>query len=106
MLAMMTRGEVVVPDNEREYEYQVTKGHNVMLHETNKPVMFLLCHDEGDVKEGLQFALKHDLPISIRSGGHGVAGDSCRDGSFVIDLSRMNHVRYVSHNHTGNLSIH
>lgn len=96
MLAMMTRGEVVIPDNERQYNYELTKGHNVMLHGTNKPCMFLICHDEGDVLEGLKFAKKHGITISIRSGAHGVIGDSCKDGSLVIDLSCMNAVEFVS----------
>ena len=94
LLAMMTRGEVIIPDNERQYKYECTKGHNVMLHDS-KPLMFLLCHDEGDVMEGLKFAQKHDLPVSVRSGAHGVSGDNCKDGSFVIDLARLNEVVYV-----------
>jgi FAD/FMN-containing dehydrogenase len=58
--------------------------------------MFVLCHDEADVKVALEFCTTHSLPISIRSGGHGACGSSIRDGTVVIDLSRMRSIAYVS----------
>lgn len=93
-LAMMTRGDLIVPANKRSYDYQVTKMHNVGLHDSVKPLMFLLCRDELDVVEGVKFATTFDLPTSVRSGGHGVDGSSCRDGSFVIDLAEMHRTEY------------
>ena len=98
-LAMMTRGDLVIPANDRQYRYEITKLHNVALHNV-KPLMFLLCKDEGDVLQGLQFCLKHDLPLSVRSGSHGVDGASCRDGSFILDLAGLNSVRYNQQDET------
>ena len=94
LLAMMTRGDLVVPANERQYQYEITKLHNVSLHDKVKPLMFLLCKDEGDVLRGLQFCLKYDLPLSVRSGAHGVDGASRRDGSVVLDLAGLSSVQY------------
>src|SRR5690606_17127009 len=31
-----------------------------------------------------------DLPLSVRSGGHGISGRSTNDGGIVVDLSRLN----------------
>jgi len=94
LLAMMTRGDVVLPTNVRQYRYEITKLHNVALHDKVEPLMFLLCKDEHDVVAGLKFCLDHELPFSVRSGAHGVDGASCRDGTFVIDMAGVNHVRY------------
>jgi FAD/FMN-containing dehydrogenase len=35
------------------------------------------------------------LPLSIRSGGHGLSGRSTNDGGVVIDLSRMNAIKVL-----------
>jgi FAD/FMN-containing dehydrogenase len=42
--------------------------------------------DVGDVVTAVQFARDADLPVSIRGGGHGVAGLCVGDGSVVVDL--------------------
>jgi len=85
LLEMMIRGRVILPDT-IEYECQVKQNHNVALH-SNKPLLFILCHDTADVKEALAFVVKHELPLSVRSGGHSPCGSSCRD-----DSGRLNNV--------------
>jgi len=48
------------------------------------------------VVEALAFARLHPhLPLSIRSGGHGVRGRSTNYGGIVIDLSRMNKIEIL-----------
>jgi alkanesulfonate monooxygenase SsuD/methylene tetrahydromethanopterin reductase-like flavin-dependent oxidoreductase (luciferase family)/FAD/FMN-containing dehydrogenase len=41
------------------------------------------------VGEALAFARSQPVPLSIRSGGHGISGRSTNDGGIVIDLSRL-----------------
>ena len=41
----------------------------------------------------VRFARANDLPISVRGGGHNVAGKALRDGALAIDLSAMKGVR-------------
>lgn len=49
-----------------------------------------------EVAEALTFARSHPaLPLSIRSGGHGVSGRSTNDGGIVINLSRMNAIEVL-----------
>jgi alkanesulfonate monooxygenase SsuD/methylene tetrahydromethanopterin reductase-like flavin-dependent oxidoreductase (luciferase family) len=44
-----------------------------------------------EVVEALAFARRNpDVPMSVRSGGHGISGRSTNDGGIVIDLGRMN----------------
>lgn len=55
------------------------------------PGLVLRPENTGGVVEALSFAREHPhVPLSIRSGGHGISGRSTNDGGIVIDLSRMN----------------
>ncbi len=57
------------------------------------PAAIARCLGVADVLAALAFAREHDLPVSIRSGGHNIAGLAVNDGSLMIDLSRMRGVR-------------
>jgi len=39
------------------------------------------------------FAKEHDLPISVKGGGHDIAGRAVEDDALMIDLSPMNAIR-------------
>lgn len=95
VLEMTIRGRVVLPKNAIEYRAQVEKMHNVGYH-SRKPIMFVLCNDNDDVKQVLAFCMKHDMPISVRSGGHSACGSSLKDATVVIDLANIKHMSYVS----------
>ena len=41
----------------------------------------------------VRFARERDLPVSVRGGGHAVAGHAVCDDGLVIDLSAMTGVR-------------
>jgi FAD/FMN-containing dehydrogenase len=47
----------------------------------------------ADVIAAVNFARDHDLLLSVRGGGHNVAGNAVNDGGLVIDLSLMRGVR-------------
>jgi FAD/FMN-containing dehydrogenase len=57
-----------------------------------RPAAILRCRDTTDVVEGIRYARTHDLTLSVRSGGHGVAGNAVCDGGVVLDLSGMRDV--------------
>lgn len=52
-----------------------------------KPIAIVQCQTPQDVVASIAFAGKHSLPISVRGGGHGVAGHAVVDGGVMIDLS-------------------
>ena len=58
----------------------------------HRPALFALCETVEDVQAGIQIARTHDLPLSVRGGGHDWAGRALRHGGLVIDLSRMRQV--------------
>jgi FAD/FMN-containing dehydrogenase len=58
-----------------------------------KPALVARCTGVADVIAAIGFAREHGLPVSVRGGGHSVAGHAIVDGGVTIDLRPMNRVR-------------
>jgi FAD/FMN-containing dehydrogenase len=58
-----------------------------------RPALIARCGETGDIVRAVTFARDNGLEVSIRGGGHGVAGRAVTDGGLMIDLSPMNEVR-------------
>jgi FAD/FMN-containing dehydrogenase len=56
------------------------------------PALIVRCHGVADVVDALRFARQHALPLSVRGGGHNVAGNAVCAGGLMIDLSQMRSV--------------
>ncbi len=54
-----------------------------------RPALIAHCEGVADVVHAVNFARDHGLLLSIRGGGHNVAGNAVNDGGLVIDLSSM-----------------
>ncbi|MHC5012372.1 MAG: FAD-binding oxidoreductase [Planctomycetota bacterium] len=54
-----------------------------------RPSAAARCVGAADVIACMRFVRKHDLPFTIRGGGHNIAGLAVADGAFMIDLSGM-----------------
>jgi len=57
-----------------------------------RPELIVRPLDIDDVVAAVSFAGEEDLPISIRGGGHSVAGHCVGDGSLVVDMRLMRSV--------------
>lgn len=57
-----------------------------------KPSLIARCTGPSDVVEAVRFAREQDLPISVKGGGHAVAGHAVGDGAVMVDLSLMREV--------------
>ncbi len=58
-----------------------------------RPVVAVRCAGAADVMQAIRFANQRGLPISVRGGGHNIAGSAVADGGMMIDLSPMKAVR-------------
>src|SRR5690242_11476885 len=83
------RGRVLVP-GDRGYEEARLVWNGAI---DRKPALIARCVDRADVMAAVRHARECDLLISVRGGGHGVAGHAVNDGGLVIDLGPMKGVR-------------
>ena len=58
----------------------------------SRPALIARCARPADVIHAVNFAREHDLVLSVRGGGHSVAGLAVCDGGIMIDLSPMREV--------------
>ncbi len=54
-----------------------------------RPGLIARCRTSSDVAAAIAFARESSLEVSVRGGGHGVAGRAVTDGGLMIDLSLM-----------------
>ncbi|MGH8984722.1 MAG: FAD-binding oxidoreductase [Acidimicrobiia bacterium] len=57
------------------------------------PGLIARCTGADDVVEAVRFARERELLVSVRGGGHAVAGHAVCDGGLMVDLSLMKAVR-------------
>ncbi len=54
-----------------------------------RPALIVQCSGAADVVDAVNFARDQGLLLSVKGGGHNVAGNAVNDGGIVIDLSQM-----------------
>jgi FAD/FMN-containing dehydrogenase len=57
-----------------------------------QPAIIVRCATANDVRMAVKLARGERLPLSVRGGGHGVAGNAVCDGGVMVDLSAMKEV--------------
>ncbi|MBM2812632.1 MAG: linked oxidase domain protein [Chloroflexi bacterium] len=83
------RGEVITPGDEGYDEARRVWNGTV----AKRPALIVKCSGVADVIDAVKFAKASDLGVSVRGGGHHVAGAALIEGGLVIDLSPMRSVR-------------
>jgi FAD binding domain len=56
------------------------------------PGAIVVCADAEDVALAVRIAADHASPLTVRAGGHNVAGRAVADGAIMLDLSGMRNV--------------
>jgi len=87
--AASLRGPVLLA-GDRDYD-EARKLFNGMI--DHRPAVIARCTGAADVVAAVRFAREHDLRISMKGGGHGVAGKAVCDGGLTIEFSRMKSIR-------------
>ncbi|MGH6914739.1 MAG: FAD-binding oxidoreductase, partial [Geminicoccales bacterium] len=83
------RGELITPADPA-YD-AARKLWNGMI--DKRPAAIVRCSGTADVIDTVKFARSNDLAVSVRGGGHNVAGKALHEGALAIDLSTMDGVR-------------
>lgn len=84
-LAGRLRGQVLLPGVEG-YD-RARRVFNAMI--DRRPAVIIRCASAEDVVQGVRFARAQDLPVTVKGGGHGVAGRAVCDGGVMLDLTPM-----------------
>lgn len=88
-LAPEVREHRVVTASDAEYD-SLRGTFNGMI--DRRPLEIHVCAGVDDVVAAVRRARDLDVPISVRGGGHGVAGHAIGDGALAIDLAGMRRV--------------
>jgi FAD/FMN-containing dehydrogenase len=83
------KGQIVLP-SDSNYE-EVREIWNAMI--DRRPAVIVRCAEANDVPQAILFAREHGLEISVRGGGHNIAGSALCDNGVMIDFSTMRNVR-------------
>src|SRR5215207_1023736 len=87
-LAGHVSGLVVSP---RDAGYDEARAiHNGLV--DRRPALIVRCRTTADVVAALEFARSAGLEVSVRGGGHNVAGRAVTDGGVMISLADMTEV--------------
>src|SRR5918912_503577 len=78
-------GEILAP-GDPGYD-EARRIHNGLI--DNRPALIARCLSTADVVDAVNFGRDGGLEISVRGGGHNVAGKAVTEGGLMIDLSPM-----------------
>ncbi|WP_033289022.1 FAD-binding oxidoreductase [Amycolatopsis jejuensis] len=70
-------------------DYENVKQIWNMRRGDHRPALIVQPLDTGDVVEAVKHANRNDLPIAVRSGGHGIDCAAMPHDALVVDLSRL-----------------
>ncbi|MGE5135746.1 MAG: FAD-binding oxidoreductase [Gemmatimonadota bacterium] len=70
---------------------QARRVHNGLINK--HPALIARCRTVPDVVDAVNLGRQQSAEISVRGGGHGVAGLAVTDGGLMIDLARMKGIR-------------
>ncbi len=79
------KGRVVLPEDPDYESIRAIWNGSV----TRRPAVIARCLDEDDVAVALAYARDRGLPLSVRGGGHNVAGTALCEGGVLVDLQLM-----------------
>lgn len=82
------RGELLLPAD-RQYALGRRVWNGAI---DRRPSGIVRCADAEDVTQVLRIASEYGLAVTVRGGGHNVAGRAVADEALLIDLSRMRSV--------------
>jgi len=84
-LAARLRGDLLTPAHSGYDEARKVWNGTIDRH----PALIARCRGDADVQAAVQFAREHGILLSVRGGGHHIAGNAVAEGGLMIDMSGM-----------------
>jgi len=95
-LKKQVSGEVLQP---ADAGYDEARSiYNAMI--DRRPALVVLCSGTADAAACVRFAREHELPLSIRGGGHSVAGNAVCEGGLMLHMGNLKGVQVDAKNRT------
>lgn len=88
------KGQIMLTDDPNYDE--VRKIWNAMI--DRRPAVIVQCAEADDVLHAISYARENGLEISVRGGGHNIAGSALCDNGVLIDFSNMKTVMVDAQN--------
>ena len=82
-------GRVVEPG-----DHDFSRHRSTYIYRGN-PGLILRPRTAEEVAEAVRYAARQDVPLAVRSGGHGISGRSTNDGGIVLDVGQLNSVQLL-----------
>ncbi|WP_458211089.1 FAD-binding oxidoreductase, partial [Haladaptatus sp. NG-SE-30] len=79
------RGALLFPSDSGFEE--ATRLWNGMIEKT--PALVVQPTGTADIVAAVDFAREHDLALSVKGGGHNIAGTALVDGGLTIDMAQL-----------------
>lgn len=79
-------------------EYQLVRSNYMRV---GHPTVVVMAQTENDVAAAITYAAEvreqtgERVPFSVRSGGHGISGQSTNDQGLVVDLSQLKRIQLI-----------
>ncbi|MBN8869006.1 MAG: FAD-binding protein [Solirubrobacterales bacterium] len=89
---LLSPGQVITDGPEMRVALQDGTGNRGLKGEADALV---LPEDSEQVAQVLAWCYGHDVPLTLRGGGTGLAGGAVPDGGVVLSLERLNQVRSI-----------
>ncbi|MFN0202080.1 MAG: FAD-binding oxidoreductase [Bacteroidia bacterium] len=70
--------------------FLASQGFNTRIQQN--PLIIVYCESKKDVAIAYKIAIKHDIPVRVRAGGHDHEGESSGTNAVVIDVSKISHI--------------
>ncbi|MFC6826969.1 FAD-binding oxidoreductase [Halopelagius fulvigenes] len=83
------RGTLLQPEDPGYHDARAV--WNAMI--DRRPALVAQCAGAADVMAAVDAAREHGLPLSVKGGGHNIAGSAVLEGGLMIDLSPMRSVQ-------------
>src|SRR4051812_3384449 len=84
-IARTFSGSLLQP-NDTGYD-QARRVHNGLV--DRRPAIIARCAGAADIADAIKLARNQNLEVTVRGGGHNVAGRAVNDGGLMVDLSAM-----------------